>query len=663
MNKYQIYRPEIDGLRAISVLAVIFYHAEITLFEKPFFSGGFIGVDIFFVISGYLITKIILNELKNTKNFSFLNFYKRRARRILPILFFVMLVSFPFVFSFVIPNFFVDYSKSIISSLFFISNLYFWNLGIGYDQLQSIQFQPFLHTWSLSVEEQFYVIFPISLIFVFNYFKKYLNIIIILFLAISLGIADYMSGTHASINFYSLPTRGWELLAGSLLANLELNYGRKKISFLSTVCPIIGLVLIFHSFIFFNDRMLLPSLLSLSPVFGICLILWFADKKNPIIQMLSSKLFVGVGLISYSLYVWHYPIFILFDNIHVFQLIILTFVLSILSYLFIEKPFRNNSIKSNIYSIKTLIILSTFLLIINILTVYKKGFYNSASYPKIINEILLEKKFIKIDKDIIKIKKTNLNKKNIYIAGDSHMVQLFNAFKNKKKLLEYNLIPINGSGCYYIYGFDKIHKGKKKPEKDCNQSFQKKRKKNFLSKKNSIVILGGRLPVYLSGKRYDNGEGGKEQKEWYVFKNSKNQDLNNGVKKSIEDLLDNGVKIILIYPIPPVGFDVSKKLFDYYKWNKNNFDEYIQKNKITTSNKNFEKWAEKSYAILDSIQHKNLYRVFPQKLFCNTKVEDRCVLYDKNSIYYIDNNHLSKAGNEKIIKKIVDKINLIEKSN
>jgi len=118
VNKYQIYRPEIDGLRAISVLAVIFYHAEITLFEKPFFSGGFIGVDIFFVISGYLITKIILNELKNTKNFSFLNFYKRRARRILPILFFVMLVSFPFVFSFVIPNFFVDYSKSIISSLF-----------------------------------------------------------------------------------------------------------------------------------------------------------------------------------------------------------------------------------------------------------------------------------------------------------------------------------------------------------------------------------------------------------------------------------------------------------------------------------------------------------------------------------------------------------------
>ena len=138
-----------------------------------------------------------------------------------------MLISFPFVFNYVIPNFFIDYSKSIISSLFFISNLYFWDLGVGYDQLQSIQFQPFLHTWSLSVEEQFYVLFPISLIFVFKYLKKYLNVILISFFILSLGLADYMSATHASINFYSLPTRGWELLAGSLLASLELK-GKKK---------------------------------------------------------------------------------------------------------------------------------------------------------------------------------------------------------------------------------------------------------------------------------------------------------------------------------------------------------------------------------------------------------------------------------------------------
>ena len=171
--KSNYYRPEIDGLRAIAVMAVIFYHADLTIFGNKFFEGGFIGVDIFFTISGYLITSIILRELKETRKFSFINFYKRRARRILPVLFFVMIVSLPFAYKYLLPNFFIDYSKSIISSIGFASNFYFWSLGLGYDQLQNLQFQPFLHTWSLSVEEQYYFIFPILLCICFRYFRKY----------------------------------------------------------------------------------------------------------------------------------------------------------------------------------------------------------------------------------------------------------------------------------------------------------------------------------------------------------------------------------------------------------------------------------------------------------------------------------------------------------
>jgi peptidoglycan/LPS O-acetylase OafA/YrhL len=662
VNKYQTYRPEIDGLRAISVLAVIFYHADIVILENLFFKGGFIGVDIFFVISGYLITKIILSELKKTGQFSFINFYRRRARRILPILFFVMLISFPFVFNYVIPNFFIEYSKSIISSLFFISNLYFWDLGVGYDQLQSIQFQPFLHTWSLSVEEQFYVLFPISLIFVFKYLKKYLNVILISFFILSLGLADYMSATHASINFYSLPTRGWELLAGSLLASLELKGKKKFNNLLVTIFTIIGLILIFYSFLFYDDRMLLPSLLSLPAVLGVCLIIWFSDKNCLVTRILSGKLFVGVGLISYSLYVWHYPIFIIFDNVHKIQLIILTFILSILSYFFIEKPFRNRSKNSSIYSITTLVVISAILLILNSFTIYNKGFYDPSRYPKMINEIILEKNS---EENLGSVKKNIINNKknNIYIAGDSHMVLLHALLKEEKKISNYNLIPLNASGCYYIHGFDKIHKGKKNPEKDCDQNFQDKRKKEFLSKKDSIVIIGGRLPVYMSGKRYDNGEGGREQKEWYIFKNSKDRKLTEGIQNSIKDLLEAGVKVVLIYPIPPVGFDIMKKLFDYYKWNKENFEQYLKLNPITTSNKNFLNWSKTAKETLDGIKHQNLYKIYPQNLFCNTIVKDRCALYDESDIFYLDNNHLSKAGNKKLINLIIQKINLIEKNN
>ena len=662
MNKYQTYRPEIDGLRAISVLAVIFYHADIIILENLFFKGGFIGVDIFFVISGYLITKIILNELNKTGQFSFIDFYKRRAKRILPILLFVMLISFPFVFNYIVPNFFIEYSKSIISSLIFISNLYFWDLGIGYDQLQSLQFQPFLHTWSLSVEEQFYVLFPLSLIVVFKYFKEYLNVVLILFFIISLGLADYMSATHASINFYSLPTRGWELLAGSLLASLELNGKKKTNNFLGSIFTIIGLVLIFYSFLFYDDRMLLPSLLSLPAVLGVCLIIWFSYKNCFTTRILSSKLFVGVGLISYSLYVWHYPIFIIFDNVHKIQLIILTFILSILSYFFIEKPFRNKSNHSSIYSINTLIVVSVVLLILNSFTIYNKGFYDSFKYPKIINEIILEKKSVEkwgtVTKNII-----NNKKRNIYIAGDSHMMLLHALLKEEKKISNYNLIPLNASGCYYIHGFDKIHKSKKNPEKYCDQNFQDKRKKEFLSKKDSIVIIGGRLPVYMSGKRYDNGEGGREQKEWFIFKNSKDKKLTEGIQNSIKDLLEAGVKVVLIYPVPPVGFDIMKKLFDYYKWNKEDFEQYLKLNPITTSNKNFLNWSKTARETLDGIKHQNLYKIYPQNLFCNTTVKDRCALYDESGVFYLDNNHLSKVGNKKLINLIIQKINLIEKNN
>ena len=298
--KSNYYRPEIDGLRAIAVVAVILYHAEITLFGHKMFEGGFIGVDIFFTISGYLITSIILRELETTGKFSFLNFYKRRARRILPVLFLVMLVSYPFAYNYLLPNFFIDYSKSIISSLGFGSNFYFWNLGAGYDQLQNVRFQPFLHTWSLSVEEQFYFIFPISLIICFKYFKKYLTFLIFIGIITSLVIADWGSRTHASFNFYVLPTRGWELLAGAFLAKFEIKYGRNNYKILNQTLPILGLFLIAYTFVSYDDQMFLPSFYTLPSIIGVCLIIWFSQKNELATKIFSNKFLVTIGAVIIS---------------------------------------------------------------------------------------------------------------------------------------------------------------------------------------------------------------------------------------------------------------------------------------------------------------------------------------------------------------------------
>ena len=194
------YRPEIDGLRALAVIAVILYHAQITLFGYDPFKGGFIGVDIFFVISGYLITSIIFKELVSTGNFSFKNFYERRIRRILPALLFVMLASLFFAWKYLLPGSFIDFSKSILYSLGFSSNFYFHFSGLEYNSEDGL-LKPFLHTWSLSVEEQYYIIFPIIFLITFKYFKKYIPHILILGLFISLGLADWGSRNYPSFNF------------------------------------------------------------------------------------------------------------------------------------------------------------------------------------------------------------------------------------------------------------------------------------------------------------------------------------------------------------------------------------------------------------------------------------------------------------------------------
>ena len=344
------YRPEIDGLRAIAVIAVILYHAQINFFENIFFSGGFIGVDIFFVISGYLITSLIIKELFQTNKFSFTYFYERRFRRLIPVLFFVMLASLPLGWSLLLPTSFVEFAKSIISSIAFGSNFFFYFSEIQYAAEDSF-LKPFLHTWSLSVEEQFYIIFPILFMLLFKYFRKNIFYIIIIFIIISFLFANATSLSNQSLSFYILPTRGWELLSGSLLAYLEYTKGKDTSKpIIKELLTITGLVLIILSFLYFTDDTLHPSYFTIVPILGVCIIIWFADNSTLVGKILSTKIFVGLGLISYSLYLWHYPSFAfarIAENFETLEskilIIFLTIILSIFSFFLIEKPCRNKS--------------------------------------------------------------------------------------------------------------------------------------------------------------------------------------------------------------------------------------------------------------------------------------------------------------------------------
>jgi len=444
------YRPEIDGLRAIAVGAVILYHTQITIMGQQLFKGGFIGVDIFFVISGYLITSIILKELVTTGSFSFKHFYERRIRRILPALLFVMLVSFPFAWMYLLPSNFLDFSKSILYSLGFSSNFYFHYSGQIYGAVSGL-LKPFLHTWSLSVEEQFYILFPIVLLITFRYLRKYLVHILILGFVISLGMAEWGSRNHPSFNFYVLPTRGWELLAGSILAYFEITKGhRSQNKRLNLILPFTGLILIGHSIWFFNDKMFHPSFYTLSPIIGVCLIIWFSDKDELITKILSTKLFVGIGLISYSLYLWHYPILALsritsiIDESIFLKLLLgsIILIMSIVSYYFIERPCRNKQLNfKRIITFISIIIL--IISLVNSYVVFKNG--KTGYFYKLFNNIYLNNEFY--NEHLRKESWRYVNNHNfqsfqskekikILIVGDSHSKDLFNSFIQNSNLFK-----------------------------------------------------------------------------------------------------------------------------------------------------------------------------------------------------------------------------------
>ena len=675
------YRPEIDGLRAIAVGAVILYHAQITIFSYRPFKGGFIGVDIFFVISGYLITSIILKELVTTGAFSFKHFYERRIRRILPALLFVMLVSLPFAWMYLLPISFIDFSKSILYSLGFSSNFYFHYSGQQYGA-ESGLLKPFLHTWSLSVEEQYYILFPIVLLITFKYFRKYLIHILILGFVISLGLAEWTSRNYPSASFYFIHTRVWELLAGSILAYFEITIGkRSENKTLNLILPSVGLFLIGHSILFFNDKMFHPSFYTLSPIIGVCLIIWFSNKDELVTKILSTKLFVGIGLISYSLYLWHYPIFFVFNRIisfteHDFKkkflIIILMVILSIISYYFIEKPAKNKKNKFKVISVLIIISIST-LISFNFTTIKTKGFER-------IPEFITEDKdktwdLLKLNNEscigLFECKFNNNSSKKIYAIGDSHLATL--SFDLKEKIInkKYQFITYLEGGCIYFPGFNRVDNKTLKVSENCNDEKFQKIDEKISNEKNSIFIFGGRYPLYLSNELFDNQEGGKELSGWdsTFLSTGKYPTIKDSFKKEILKISNNNY-IILIYPIPEVGFNLKEKIILYI--NKNRKIIFNEKDSLsyylgtkyfkyfTTSYEVYKDRTNSSFELLDSIKGDNIYRVYPHSLFCNTTIKGRCLSHDDNNIFYADDDHLSLKGAEMINDLIMKEIEKIE---
>ena len=411
------YRSEIDGLRALAVVPVILFHAGFELF-----SGGFVGVDVFFVISGYLITTILIEDIEN-KRFSIVNFYERRARRILPALFFVMFVCIPFAWMWMIPSQMKDFSQSLIAVSLFASNILFWREN-GYFDGDAGE-NPLLHTWSLAVEEQYYVLFPIFLILAWRFGKNRVFWMIVVMAAISLLLSEWGWRNHATANFCLAPTRAWELFSGSIAAFVVQKQGVQK----NNPLALAGLAAILFSILFYDKATPFPSVYALVPVLGAVLLVLYADKDTLAAKLLSTRGFVGIGLISYSTYLWHQPLFA-FERIrspehtslfHMSLLSLISLLLGYFSWRYIEKPFRKKQFLTRAFVFKSAAFSLSLFMFFGALGIIDKGYKSRLSAG---DQDLYQRLFngqTQFEIDVTNKKNfTNDGRKKILIIGDSY---------------------------------------------------------------------------------------------------------------------------------------------------------------------------------------------------------------------------------------------------
>ncbi len=453
------YRSEIDGLRALAIIPVVFFHGGFSLV-----SGGFVGVDVFFVISGYLITLLLYKDMaKGT--FSAKKFYERRIKRLFPALFFVAACCSIIAWNLYLPFDLEDFYSNLASVFNFTSNIHFY-IHSGYFDPSS-ELNALLHTWSLTVEEQFYFVFPWILVLAFKFGRKAVWVTIVSLMIISFCLAEWRLQGKPMAAFYLLYARGWELLIGSFCALLvsDSQLLTKVSNTYRELLAWLGLAMILYATFFFTDSTPAAGRYTLIPTLGTALIILFARTDGYLGKVLSNRLLVSIGLISYSTYLWHQPMLAFsryymgenFDLIMAGALCLLSFVLGYASWRFIEKPFRYGSFGWNtqrrVFSAAAVLGISMFMF--GIYGEEQKGFperldsnvrsiYQTPKHFEQIETCFITKS------DAFDLSKCLDNKalgKKALIIGDSHAASLFPNLKHELKDNGWNLSMLTYARC------------------------------------------------------------------------------------------------------------------------------------------------------------------------------------------------------------------------
>lgn len=498
------YRSDVDGLRAVAVIIVVLYHAGVG------FNGGYVGVDVFFVISGFLITGLILKRLE-TDTFTLRDFWSRRIRRIVPAAAVMTATTLFAGYLLLLPNDFKELGESAIAQQLFLSNFYFWRTG-GYFATAA-EFKPLLHTWSLAVEEQFYIFYPVAIIALQKMNRKSIPWALLFVTLLSFGLSVWGVANKPSAAFFLLPTRIWELTIGGLIWYFPKQLSQKR---LLELASLVGIGLIFYSSIFFHEDTPFPGLNALFPCVGATLIILSNGSYLTFVgKLLSTRLFVFIGLISYSLYLWHWPILVCLSNCPIENHIlgtsialILSFVMAVLSWRFIESPARKKiDPKSQKRLVSFLLATAPALILLAGIIVVEKGF--PGRVPELTNKymsVATDKQFIfegTID-DAKEGRFPKFGSKNAkskcLVWGDSHAMHLMPGITASALKNEVEIIQATHSSTCPLLGL--VHEGPSFSNKA--EEFSRLVVKYCESNGVDKVILSGVWSVYSSYPKFKN---------------------------------------------------------------------------------------------------------------------------------------------------------------
>lgn len=676
------YRADIDGIRAIAVSIVILFH-----FSVPGFSGGFIGVDVFFVLSGYLISSIIFAQLDKGA-FEFGNFYFRRIRRLFPVYIVVMLSTFAIAYALMLPKEFKQFGQSIVASTVYASNILFY-LQAGYFDTSS-HLKPLLHTWSLSVEEQFYLVFPFVAWATAKFSRKSLFILFSILTLSSLIAAMVYIDLDNSAVFYLYPFRAWEMFLGTLLATQFIPQLSSKLW--NNITAVIGVLLIVIPNFLYDSSTLFPGLSALAPCIGTVLLLYTGVSNNGWVQsILSSPVPVFIGKLSYSLYLWHWPVYVLYTydkphGVNALDISIMTsctFIASLLSWKFVETPMRKGNIA--LFNRQSTVFASTAFISILFMSV---GYYihSSSGLPSRLDQKTAT--FAVAASDLFGNfenceENNNSTLPNIgfctignpfnatsytLIWGDSHGGAYKRGYKSLVEGKDHNVLIAWDGGCPPIYNFNKDESVSSKiVDQQCSKRNQAVRRLIERDSRINAIVMVARWSYYING----GGVGIDAQNKITIWPDgAKPGSIDDEAAYFIDAFTDtlqtlskDGHKVFVVEQPPEFEKFLARTLAIDLMNGSADFETNLEE-LATQKYPSVLLRQGKMQQALDKVELQNLATVLKtHRYFCS---DDRCSLMINDSPTYFDNNHVSSLGSVQIkamFSPVVDYIETQERGS